>query len=58
MHGGKVGGIHFSEKECYVKALEADEKFAWSWYNLASCCDGGKVGGVAYSKIQCLVRSM
>jgi len=50
--GGTVGGVRYSDKDCYMKALELDPKFPNAWLNLGAT-GGGTVGGVLYSAKDC-----
>jgi len=57
MGGGRVGGQQYSEKDCYVKALELDPKSAIVWNNLG-IVGGGTFGGLLYSTKDCYVKAL
>merc|ERR1712086_1114592 len=50
--GATVGGVHYSGKQCFEKALELDPTYLYAWTYLG-ISGGGAVGGVLYSKKQC-----
>ena len=54
--GGRVAGISYNERDCYIKALELDDKHALAWRNLAYC-DGGVVKETSYDFQKCLYRA-
>ena len=39
--GGRVRGLQYSAKDCYMKALELDPEYAGAWYNLGTVGGGG-----------------
>ena len=54
--GGTVNGKAFSEKECYVRALELKAEYPEAWHNLGAQ-GGGSVNGKAYSNKECYMRA-
>lgn len=55
--GGKVGGIQYSEKQCYEWALKLDPKLAIAWFKLGNT-GGGEVGGVRLSQKRCYEQAL
>lgn len=47
-----VRGEHFDMKGCYVRCLEADERMAGAWDQLAQL-GGARVGGTFYNRRAC-----
>ena len=51
------GGLQYSKKDCYQKALECDPKDAVTWKNLGNA-GGGTVGGLQYPKKDCYQKAL
>ena len=47
-----VAGQQCTDQQCYIKALELDNKYASAWHNLGTV-GGGSVGGQQYTQQQC-----